>query len=837
MYVRNRKQFQEPLLDESNEYWEDDNFKSGKKPVSRKSLHLSKTQWYIVAALTVFAGFVRFYRLDHPTSVVFDEVHFGGFASKYIHGRFFMDVHPPLAKMLLAAAGWFGGFDGNFDFSEIGKDYIEPQVPYVAMRLLPAIMGWLLVPISYLTVKLSGHSTPAATLSALFVTFDNALVTQSRLILLDSPLLFFTALTALSWVQFCNQSESPFSSSWWFWLTSTGLFLGLSVSVKWVGLFIIALIGLSTIKQLWDFTVDSSVPPSVVAKHFFARAFSLIAVPVVVYLALFQIHFFCLRNSGDGNGFMSPEFQSTLSGGGIGDTPADVAYGSKVYIRHLNTNGGYLHSHDLFYPTGSKQQQITLYPHRDENNWWVITKIEDPEVPYNETELEWVKNGDIVRLLHPSTGKRLHSHDVRAPITEAEHHNEVSGYEWGDINDHWRVEIIDHDDRVPESADRLMAIYSRFRLVHIGQHCHLFSHDVKLPKWASEQQEVTCMKSAKLEKTLWLIDTNVDPRLPEDAPRVNYRTPGFFKKFWELQKRMWTINNGLTDSHPFDSRPSAWPLINRGISFWSKDSAQIYLLGNPIIWWAAAAAVGLYIAVNALLILRQKRGYNDGAYEYFNLYFSSAGFFFLGWFLHYLPFFLMGRQLFLHHYLPAIYFGILLTGVTFDLFTSRLNTKARWLVLLVSSLVVVYVFVSFSPLVYGTPWTKQQCIQHRWRSRWDFDCDRMINNPDPSELITLGESISPQSTDTPIGQFNPSDVLQEDLNAPVSILPVNEVEPSPSDALQEDLNGPVSILPVNEADVVEDLNAPVSILPVGNIAPDSPKADANAQVTILPVYS
>ena len=32
-----------------------------------------------------------------------------------------MDVHPPLAKLLITFAAWFGGYSGNFDFKDIGK--------------------------------------------------------------------------------------------------------------------------------------------------------------------------------------------------------------------------------------------------------------------------------------------------------------------------------------------------------------------------------------------------------------------------------------------------------------------------------------------------------------------------------------------------------------------------------------------------------------------------------------------------------------------------------------------------------------------------------------------
>jgi dolichyl-phosphate-mannose-protein mannosyltransferase len=42
--------------------------------------------------------------------------------------------------------------------------------------------------------------------------------------------------------------------------------------------------------------------------------------------------------------------------------------------------------------------------------------------------------------------------------------------------------------------------------------------------------------------------------------------------------------------------------------------------------------------------------------------YNSTGFFFLMWAAHYAPFFIMGRQLFLHHYLPAHLASALVAG-------------------------------------------------------------------------------------------------------------------------------------------------------------------------------
>ncbi|KAJ7667071.1 glycosyltransferase family 39 protein [Mycena rosella] len=684
-------------------------------------LHISSGEWKLLVVILIVASAVRLFRLSKPSSVVFDEVHFGKFASKYIKTQYFVDVHPPLAKLLITLAAFVFGYDGNFDFKDIGKPYDD--VPYVAMRLVPALLGIATIPLSYLTLRGLDCRATTALLASLFITFENGLVTQSRYILLDSPLIFFTALTIFFWVGFCNEDKhEPFTESWWFWLFMSGLSLGAVASCKWVGLFTIATIGLSTVGQLWVLLGDLRIPPRVFIRHFAARALCLIVVPILFYMGMFQIHFMILGSSGDGDGFMSSEFQHTLGGRGMADTFADIAIGSQISIRHVNTQGGYLHSHLHNYPGGSKQQQITLYPHRDHNNDWRI---------YNATwddgdadALTYISDKMRVKLEHISTEKRLHSHDVRPPVSDVEFQNEVSAYGMpgfdGDANDDWWVEIVHGDKRDKESGKRLRTLRTTFRLRHALTGCYLFSHKIKLPDWAFEQQEVTCNKNAVLANSLWYVETAMHPKLPDDAPKVNYRLPGFLAKFLELQQVMWTTNAGLTDRHTFDSRPESWPRLRRGINFWVKDHKQIYLVGNPMVWWLSTLAVLSYIGVRGLLILRAKRGFRDFDNSKVVKYDSLCGFLFLGWFMHYFPFFLMGRQLFLHHYFPALYFAILLLSGVFDLVTSTLRPRVRLQIAGVLIILAIWNFAHLSPLAYGGQWTKSKCNGSKWLKTWDF---------------------------------------------------------------------------------------------------------------------
>lgn len=439
---------------------------------------------------------------------------------------------------------------------------------------------------------------------------------------------------------------------------------------------------------------------------------------------------------------MSSEFQATLNSKGIQDVPADVMFGSRVRIRHHNTHGGYLHSHDLMYPTGSKQQQITLYPHKDENNIWLLENQTQPEGPngpitginaWDTMEPTKIGDGMIIRLYHQTTHRRLHSHDVRPPVSEEEWQNEVSAYGYegfeGDANDLFKVEIVKSMCDTAAAKTHVRTIETKFRLLHIMTACFLFSHTVKLPSWASEQQEVTCAKQGTLPNSIWYVEYNSHPNLPPDVERVNYKTPGFFGKFLELQKVMWTTNAGLVESHNWDSRPPSWPMLRRGINFWGKDNRHIYLIGNPVIWLSSTVAIGIYFVFKGLSILRWQRGYKDYDSVNFKRFDYEIGTSVLGWAFHYLPFYLMKRQLFLHHYFPALYFAITALCQVFDFATNRTSgfglrerPAIGRTILIVFLTLSIFTFSLYSPLAYGNQWTQDSCNKLKLLESWDFDC-------------------------------------------------------------------------------------------------------------------
>lgn len=67
---------------------------------------------------------------------------------------------------MLAGAGYLLGYDGHFDFGNIGDSYIENEVPYIGLRALPAALNVLSVALIYSIMKESGYALITCILTA-----------------------------------------------------------------------------------------------------------------------------------------------------------------------------------------------------------------------------------------------------------------------------------------------------------------------------------------------------------------------------------------------------------------------------------------------------------------------------------------------------------------------------------------------------------------------------------------------------------------------------------------------------------------------------------------------
>lgn len=567
--------------------------------------------------ITILAFLTRFWGISHPNQVVFDEVHFGKFASFYLQRTYFFDVHPPLGKLLFALMGWFVGYDGHYLFENIGESYIDNHVPYVAFRAMPALLGSLTVSTVFMIMWESGYSLPACILSAGLVLFDNAHIGQTRLILLDATLVFAMAVSMLAYVRFYKQRHSPFGRKWWKWLLLTGVALSCVISTKYVGLFSFVTIGSAVAIDLWDLLnvrrPNGSVTLLRFGQHLGARVIGLIIVPFFFYLFWFQVHFAILTRSGPGDDFMSPAFQETLSDNIMMAKSVGVEYFDVVTLRHKDTKA-YLHSHPDRYPlryedgrVSSQGQQVTGYPHNDTNNHWQI-------VPSKEGVLSGVpvRHGDVIKLRHTLTNTDLLTHDVASPFypTNQEFttvpHEDSAGGRYNDTLFEVRIENA-------RAGQELRSMAGQLKLVHVPSKVAMWTASKPLPEWGFKQQEINGNKAITQASNIWFIEDL--PQLSIDAPRRSRvakkpKSLPFFRKWLELQRAMFFHNNALTSSHPYASQPIQWPFLLRGVSFWTRNDTreQIYFLGNPIGWWFTTCLLGIYVGLIAGDQLALRRG-------------------------------------------------------------------------------------------------------------------------------------------------------------------------------------------------------------------------------------
>ncbi|KAI1292847.1 Protein O-mannosyltransferase 1 [Halotydeus destructor] len=728
-------------------------------PVKRRLIHDVDKPLAIRFELNIYAWSLfivalafRLWRLDHPHSVVFDELHYGRFVSMYVRGIFFFDSQPPLGKQIIAATAYLAGFDGVTNFTGIGMPYSD-NVPLKALRLIPALCGSLLVPVVYHIVIELGYRHRTAALAALFVILENSFLTQSKFLLMD--MLQITLSMSGLWAALKSRRQERLSLEWHSWILLSVTFLSLGVCVRYAGVYTHLLVFSLVVYDFWLLIPNKAIKTATLWLQSLYFALYFVAVPLFIYLFVFYVHLSWLTKAGPHDNILTSAFQASLEGGLASITkgqPLEIVHGSQVTLRHTHGRTCWLHSHAQVYPVrytdgrgSSHQQQITCYSFKDVNNWWIVKKPELNELVVTEP-LQRIKDGDVIQLIHGITGRSLNSHDVAAPVSP--HSQEVSCYVDYNISmpsqNLWKVQLLN-----PDETDGVWhTIRSTINLIHLNSSQALKFSGKQLPDWGFNQHEIVTDRMIHQDDTVWNVEEHRYTKSSDEKQRerdlvtaefvpTNPTRLTFWEKMKELQYKMLIGSNDQVEGHMYENEsPLSWLTMTQGIAYWiAPDSnAQIYLIGNLYLWYASLMAVVINLTLFIYYLLRRTRQcYGDTTESLWQRQSLTLRVTFAGYLVNLMPYFFMERSLFLHHYLPSVVFKLILLAALFEHvtnvldmhFTFKLSSVGRTtlvsLVHLMPLILFAYSFVKLLPLSYATyPLTAADVQRMKWKETWQL---------------------------------------------------------------------------------------------------------------------
>ena len=244
----------------------------------------------IFCGILIFALSTRVFFLSYIPQVVFDEVHFGKFISAYCctHQRFF-DIHPRVGKLLIAGGAYLSGYDGLFPFEYIGQPFTH--VPIVGIRMVPALFGALLAGVIYLLLRLMNVSKLFSALGGIAIALDNALIVESRFILMDNILLVMTFGSVAAGIAAVKTRVSTRS---FVFVLIAGILAGAATGTKFTGMIAGGLVALV-------FLVQAYYEGTKRYMQWFFKLLLLFGSALIIYLAAWALHFSLLTLPGSGD--------------------------------------------------------------------------------------------------------------------------------------------------------------------------------------------------------------------------------------------------------------------------------------------------------------------------------------------------------------------------------------------------------------------------------------------------------------------------------------------------------------------------------------------------------
>jgi hypothetical protein len=185
-------------------------------------------------------------------------------------------------------------------------------------------------------------------------------------------------------------------------------------------------------------------------------------------------------------------------------------------------------------------------------------------------------------------------------------------------------------------------------------------------------------------------------------PHLTHSYQGMgIRQVWDAQKHMLNYHVYLGESHPFESPWWSWPGILMPIWYYTDTGfgagliSNIFLLGNPVVWWGGSLAVILLAGVYAGRIVRG--GFNGS---------SVIGWILIGFASQYVPWIFVGRSTFIYHFFASVPFIIL------ALCKAAQGVQARWrqrypqffpLIWVLLMCLAGVLFVLYYPAISGWP--------------------------------------------------------------------------------------------------------------------------------------
>lgn len=707
----------------------------------------------ILCAISLLSFATRFAYLEHPRAVVFDELHYVKFITLYAKRIFFFDPQPPLGKQLLALVANLIGFQGDLSYARIGEQY-KPEVPVFALRTLPCFAGSLLAPISYMICMQLGMRQAIAALVSTLLILENALLTQSRFILLEPILILFSLISLLCYLKFAKRLESSdeyrgFATT--MWLCAAACSATLAVCIKYSGLFTYAtLVGL-TVHSWWDQLDRAEFTRERLWRRTFTYVFMLLCLPLAIYVGIYYAHLTWLTRAGPHDSIMTSAFQASLEGGLASITqgqPLEIVHGSQITLRHTHGRPCWLHSHEHLYPVkyadgrgSSHQQQVTCYSFKDANNWWIVKRPHVDELVVSEvspSSVDRIKDGDLVQLVHGLTGRLLNSHDVAAAMSP--YSQEVSCYVDHNISmpaqNVWQVKL--HNAR--DTGGYWHTINSQLQLLHLNSSLALRFTGRQLPEWGFHQHEVVADKELKHEDTIWNVEEHRHTKSEDQRERelqfgrsefvpLEPTSLTFLDKFYELHHKLLASStqqqqDAMNDHIYACESPLDWITMARGTAYWVTEqpdsSAQVFLIGNTTHSHTGLVSLAIFCLFLTYYILRRQRKiYSDVDEAAWAKFRRQATVLLSAYFLHVGPYFLYESPLFLQYYLNAYVYLIVIIGALMEhvcTYSRHASYAIAVLVLSASS----YTFYLLAPLSYGTYMSREQVEQLKWKDTWQL---------------------------------------------------------------------------------------------------------------------